>query len=118
MSEGGDDSGREVQRLRRDVDHFTVESAETRRLAAMADRDVSDLRAAFRSQTGLLNALRATQAEHGKTLLEHGQALGGLTLQVGALDAKVTALAQVQAQHTGILNEILRRLPGPSGGAT
>jgi len=123
MSERGDDSSREVQRLRRDVERLTVEASETRRLAAMADRDGADLRGRFQSQRGLLNALRATQAEHGKVLLEHGAALGGLTLQVSALDTKVDTLdtkadglSGILAEHSGILAEILRRLPDPTGG--
>jgi len=144
MSEPGDDTRREVQRLRRDVDRLAVESSETRRLAAMADRDGADLRARFDNQRGLLNALRATQVEHGKTLLEHGEALGGLTLQVAALDAKVDGLdtkvngldtkvngldtkvnglggilaehSGILAEHSGILAEILRRLPDPTSG--
>ena len=118
MSQHGDDSRREVQRLSRDVERLTVESSQPRRLAAMADRDGADLRARFHSQRGLLNALRATQAEHGKVLLEHGEALGGLTLQVSALDAKVDGLDTkvsrldgILAEHGVILNEILRRLP-------
>jgi len=125
MSQHGDDSRREVQRLSRDVERLTVESSQPRRLAAMADRDGAELRARFHSQRGLLNALRATQAEHGKVLLEHGEALGGLTLQVSALDAKVDGLDTkvsrldtkvsrldgILAEHGVILNEILRRLP-------
>jgi hypothetical protein len=120
MSEPGGDLRPEVARLRRDVDRLEAESADTRRLASLADRDVGDVRLALRSQTLLLNALRDTQREHGLTLIEHGEKLGGLTLQVDgldkkvdALDKKVDALAEGQAEHSQILAEILHRLPRP-----
>ena len=57
--------------------------AESRRAAdlfAMVDRDVADLKDAFAAQRHVLQALRDTQLEQGRTLVEHGQALGAIVV--------------------------------------
>lgn len=73
----------EVARLREDA-------TATRTLAGMADRDASEVRGALHAHTQLLNALRETQVEQGRTLVEHGQVLG--------------ALVEGQARHSAMLN--------------
>ncbi len=51
------------------------DSAATRAMAALADRDVAEHRQEMRGHTRVLNALRQTQIEHGETLSEHGRLL-------------------------------------------
>jgi chromosome segregation ATPase len=62
--------------------------AESRRAAdlfAMVDRDVADLKQAFGAQRHVLQALRDTQVEQGRTLVEHGQALGAIVVTLGSM---------------------------------
>jgi predicted TIM-barrel fold metal-dependent hydrolase len=47
---------------------LSVEAASARQLAAMADREVAEIRHTVRAHTRVLNALRETQVEHGATL--------------------------------------------------
>ena len=55
--------------------HLMLDTATTRPMAAMADRDVVEIRQAQRGQTRVLNALRETQVEQGRTLAEHTEIL-------------------------------------------
>jgi chromosome segregation ATPase len=60
------------------VTQLAEDAAATRALAAMADRDVAAFRQEMRGHTRVLNALRETQLEQGRTLHEHGRELGAL----------------------------------------
>jgi hypothetical protein len=60
------------------VTQLAEDAAATRALAAMADRDVAAFRQEMRGHTRVLNALRETQLEQGRTLQEHGRELGAL----------------------------------------
>ena len=74
------------------------ESATTRAIAAMADRDIADFRQEMRGHTRVLNALRQTQIEHGQTLERHS----------GMLDRHTTILDRHSAtldRHTTILDQ-------------
>ncbi len=62
----------------------------------MVDRDVADLKQAFGAQRHVLQALRDTQVEQGRTLVEHGQALGAIVVTLGSMQ-------QTLAEHGRIL---------------
>jgi chromosome segregation ATPase len=67
---------------------LTDGQAESRRAAdlfAMVDRDVADLKQAFGAQRLVLQALRDTQVEQGRTLVEHGQALGAIIVTLESM---------------------------------
>lgn len=94
------------------VAHLTVDSAATRLMAALADRDVADIRQAQRGHTRVLNALRETQVAQGRTLAEHGEILkahsttlashGELLAQQGKLLAQQGKMLGAIIQHLGI----------------
>jgi hypothetical protein len=65
----------EIDELRRRIDALEAEmailreeSAATRVLASMNDRDVAEFRTELRAHRQVLNALRETQVEHGRRL--------------------------------------------------
>ena len=109
----------EVARLRED-------GATTRVIAALADRDVAEIRTNHRATTQVLNALRETQLQQGQTLETIAGAVAGLTTQVAALaegqarhDQALSAQGDRLDQLTSLVTtlaegqaEILRRLPG------
>ncbi len=75
------------------------ETASARALAALADRDVAEIRTELRGHRQVLNALRETQLEQGQKIDEQGQRLdeqgremreGFATLGTGM--AQITAL--------------------------
>ncbi|HEY6795457.1 MAG TPA: hypothetical protein VI248_12340 [Kineosporiaceae bacterium] len=66
----------EVTRLRDDA-------AATRTLAALADRDASEVRSALRAHTPALSALRETQVEQSRTLETIAQAVGTVVAEQG-----------------------------------
>jgi hypothetical protein len=98
-----------VQALEADVTRLREDGVTTRMMAALADRDAAEARTAGRADTGVLQALRDTQIEQGRTL----QTLAGA---VGGLNTQVADLAAGQAELTGAVTEILRRLPPPPAG--
>ncbi|MER6366474.1 hypothetical protein [Kitasatospora sp. NPDC001527] len=107
MSENSMDEVRQrLTALEAEVDRLREESAQTRALAAMADRDTAEMRTALRAHTQVLNALRETQ-------LEQGQAIQGLAQAVGVLVAGQSehsrVLESVVAGQTAILEELRRR---------
>jgi chromosome segregation ATPase len=111
-----------VEALEAEVARLREDGATTRAIAALADRDVAEIRTTHRATTAVLNALRETQLEQGQALQTIAGAVAGLTTQVAGLDAKVSTLAEGQARHEQILTqhgemltEILRRLPAPPG---
>ena len=88
------------------------ESAATRAIAAMADRDVADHRQEMRGHTRVLNALRQTQIEQGETLAEHGRMLSDhtrtLDRQTEMLEQHTRTLdghTEMLEQHTGTLDQ-------------
>lgn len=123
-----------VEALEAEVARLREDGATTRAIAALADRDVAEIRTTHRASTGMLNALRETQLEQGQALQTLAGAVAGLTTQVAGLDAKVTAVAESQARQREVMAtqgqrldqlttlvrdlaegqaEILRRLPAP-----
>ncbi|MGH3901600.1 MAG: hypothetical protein ACRDTA_25770 [Pseudonocardiaceae bacterium] len=60
-------------RLEQEVDRLREETATTRALAALADRDVAEIRTELRGHRQVLNALRETQLEQGQKIDEQGR---------------------------------------------
>jgi hypothetical protein len=86
----------EVTRLREDV-------ASARALAALADRDVAELRTEMRGHHKVLNALRETQLEQGQQIDELRREMrAGFAMQATGM-AQITALLTVIAgpEHGG-----------------
>lgn len=82
------------------------DASEGRRAAglyAMVDRDVADLSAAVRGQTTVLNALRETQIEQGRTLAEQ-------SVKLQTLSERVDDLVSTMAGHSTALDGIARML--------
>jgi chromosome segregation ATPase len=100
------------------VERFGADAAAVRILAGGADRDVSALAARLDAQTQLLQALRETQVEQGRTLAEQGRDIAelktsladtrsemrqGFTEMRGKLDATAAGLDQITALVTRLL---------------
>ena len=97
--------------LRDEVAALRAEAADTRVLAAMADRDASSVRASLNGITRVQNALRETQVEQGRTLRGIAGAVGALVEGQQRLSENQQQLTEGQQRHEEMLTEILRRLP-------
>jgi septum formation inhibitor MinC len=83
-----DEIRQRLDALEAQVNVLTEGQAESRRAAdlfAMVDRDVADLKQAFGAQRHVLQALRDTQVEQGRTLVEHSQALGAIVVTLESM---------------------------------
>ncbi len=96
-----DDLDARLRNVEREVEGLKTENKELRRdvsaarvLAAGADQDVSNMHAAFRAQTMVLNAMRETQLEHGKRIGGLDQRMGGLDQRMDGLDQRMDGLDQ------------------------
>ncbi len=94
-----DDLDARLRNVEREVEGLKTENKELRRdvsaarvLAAGADQDVSNMHAAFRAQTMVLNAMRETQLEHGKRIGGLDQRMGGLDQRMDGLDQRMAGL--------------------------
>ncbi|MGQ0631169.1 MAG: hypothetical protein ACT4P1_09000 [Sporichthyaceae bacterium] len=78
------------------VERAEAAAADTRALAAGQDSEVAGMRAEYRAQRLLLNALRETQAEHGGRLdgidVQLREIRGSLSLVHAGIDHIVTLL--------------------------
>ncbi|MFI9366504.1 hypothetical protein ACIG5E_36450 [Kitasatospora sp. NPDC053057] len=103
-----DDLRARLAALEAEVDRLREESAATRTMAAMADRDSAEVRTSLRAHTQVLNAIREDQ-------IEQRQAVTGLAEAVGALVAgqaqHARMLETLVTGQTAVLEE-LRRLTG------
>jgi septal ring factor EnvC (AmiA/AmiB activator) len=89
-----------IRQLRADLAVVATDAQAARTLAAGADRDVSEVRAELRAHTRVLNALRETQAEQGRTIAE---------LRAGLADLRVEMRAGFAALASG-MGDITRLL--------
>jgi uncharacterized coiled-coil protein SlyX len=117
-----------VTTLEAQVARLQEDGVATRSMAALADREVADVRATDRATRSLLHALRETQVEQGQAITGIAGAVGALATQVDALGAHLGALSgqvadlaegqtrheQTLTQHGQLLAEILSRLPPPA----
>jgi hypothetical protein len=107
-SEGSGDAVSDIDELRNrlvvvedQVARLIDDGAAARAMAAMADRDVAEYRQEMRGHTRVLNALRETQIEHGRTLAQHGQALVTLTAGQAAIMQHLGIPGQGNDERTG-----------------
>ncbi|MGH3811799.1 MAG: hypothetical protein ACRDUV_05005 [Pseudonocardiaceae bacterium] len=91
-----DDLESRFTRLEREVVRLREETAAARALAALADRDVAEIRTELRGHHQVLNALRETQLGQGQKIDEQGREMrvGFATLGTG------------MAQNTSLLTKI------------
>ena len=82
----------QLRALADEVPKMRDEAAATRTLAALADRDVAEVRAMLRAQIFTLSALRETQVEQGATLRQIAETVGVLVAQVDGFTAQVDGL--------------------------
>ena len=83
---------RRLEALEARMDEVADQQAATRRLAVNSDRDVAALQEQRRADVQLMQALRQTQLEHGRTLAEHSKVLGALVSGQVALMQQVGAI--------------------------
>ena len=94
-----DEIRQRLDALEAQVGVLTEGQAESRRAAdlfAMVDRDVADLKQAFGAQRHVLQALRDTQVEQGRTLVEHGQALGAVIVTLESVQETQRSMQESQ----------------------
>jgi hypothetical protein len=113
-----DDVRAEVAALRADVDRLRDDAAGTRVMAAMADRDASEVRTAIRGIVAAQNALRETQLEQGQALAQQGQSLRNIAEATAVLLAGqhhheeiLSSLVTTVTRYDEQFAEILDRLP-------
>jgi chromosome segregation ATPase len=111
----------QVSRLREDV-------ASARALAALADRDVAELRTEMRAHHKVLNALRETQLEQGKQFdelrremhqeisglrQEMHQEIGGMRQEIGGLRQEMREGFAMQSTGMAQITALLTTIAGP-----
>jgi len=94
-----DDLESRFTKLEHEVDRLREEVASARALAALADRDVAELRAEMRGYRQVLNALRETQ-------LEQGQQIDGLRQE---MRQQIDGLRQEMRQEIDGLRQEMRQ---------
>jgi uncharacterized Rmd1/YagE family protein len=72
-------------------------------LFAVVDRDVADLREGFRAQRHVLQALRDTQLEQGRVLVEHGHAIGGIVVTLQNIQDTLAEQGRVLSEQSQVL---------------
>ncbi len=102
-----DDLESRYSRLEHQVSRLREDVASARALAALADRDVAELRTEMRAHHKVLNALRETQLEQGKQIdglrQEMQQELGGLRQEMReGFAMQSTGMAEIIALLTTI----------------
>jgi hypothetical protein len=78
------------------------EQAGSRRAAelfAAVDRDVADVKEAFTAQRHVLQALRDTQLEQGRALVEQGRAIGGIVVTLQTIQETLADHGRTLADH-------------------
>jgi chromosome segregation ATPase len=108
----GEDSVSDIAELRNrlvvvedQVARLIDESAATRAIAAMADRDVADHRQEMRGHTRVLNALRQTQIEQGETLSEQSQTLAEHGRMLSEQGGTLAEHGRMLSEQGGMLSE-------------
>jgi chromosome segregation ATPase len=94
-----DDIRQRLGALEQRVDVLEDGHADDRRAAelfAVVDRDVADLKEAFSAQRHVLQALRETQLEQGRALVDQGRAIGGVIVTLQSIQQSQEAMQQTQ----------------------
>jgi len=95
-----------VTALETRVDTLTTEVRHATDLGVTASREALTARAAHQQNIELLNALRMTQAEHGRTLAEHSQTLAEHTQTLAEHTQTLAEHGRTLAEHTGRFDSI------------
>ncbi|MGH3766220.1 MAG: hypothetical protein ACRDS0_12270 [Pseudonocardiaceae bacterium] len=115
-----DDLEARFSRLEHEVTLLREDVASARALAALADRDVAELRTEMRAHHKVLNALRETQLEQGQQIddlrLEMRQEVGGLRQEVGGLGREMREGFAVQSTGMAQITALLTMIAGPERG--
>ncbi|MGH4010530.1 MAG: hypothetical protein ACRDTH_20630 [Pseudonocardiaceae bacterium] len=98
-----DDLESRFTRLEHEVARLREETAAARALAALADRDVAEIRTELRGHHQVLNALRETQLEQGQKIDEQGRRLDE---QIREMREGFATLGTGMAQITSLLTMI------------
>ena len=107
-----DDLRERLAALEAEVDRLREESAATRTMAAMADRDSAEVRTSLRGHTQVLNAIREDQVAQRQSIAQLAEAVGALVAgqveHTRILEAHSSTLEQLIAGQTAILEELRR----------
>ncbi|MFE2412295.1 MULTISPECIES: hypothetical protein [Kitasatospora] len=105
MSDSDGDLRARLAALEAEVDRLREESAATRTMAAMADRDSAEVRTSLRGHTQVLNAIREDQVAQRDALVAQGRTLERLAEAVGALAAGQAEQSRLLESHSRSLEE-------------
>lgn len=108
-----DDLESRFTKLEYEVDRPREDVASARALAALADRDVAEIRTEMRGYRQVLNALRETQLEHGQQISEQGQQIGELRHEMSELDRRMRAGFAMQADGMAHITALLTKIADP-----
>ncbi|MGW2255184.1 hypothetical protein ACWCXH_34110 [Kitasatospora sp. NPDC001660] len=86
-----------------ELDRLREESAATRTMAAMADRDSAEVRSSLRGHTQVLNAIREDQIEQRQAMTRLAEAVGVLVAGQGEQARVLAEHGKALAEHTRIL---------------
>ena len=106
----------EIEQIRAEVAELRSDSAHTRTLAAMADRDAADVRVVLRAHTQSLGALRQTQVEQDTTLRGIAEAVGALAAGQSRHEQLLQAVAAGQQRHDQVLEQLAGAVTGLAAG--
>ncbi|MDQ3760618.1 MAG: hypothetical protein M3460_02660 [Actinomycetota bacterium] len=92
------------------MDRLREEVAAARALAALADRDVAELRTEMRAHRQVLNALRETQLEQGQQIDELRQEM---RQEIGELRREMREGFAIQSTGMAQITALLTTIAGP-----
>jgi chromosome segregation ATPase len=100
-----DDLESRFSRLEHQVSRLREDVASARALAALADRDVAELRTEMRAHHKVLNALRETQLEQGKQFDELRREMH---LEISGMHQEISGMRQEMHQEIGGMRQEMR----------
>jgi hypothetical protein len=104
----------EQVQLEERVTKLELEMAEVRYVATKADKDVADFKTVLVGHTGVINAIRDDQVEHGKQLARVEKEMHAGFARMDENFAKVEdKFAQLREGQEQITDLLTRRLGGP-----
>ncbi|MQS17502.1 hypothetical protein F7Q99_36285 [Streptomyces kaniharaensis] len=105
-----DDLRARLAAVEAELDRLREESAATRTMAAMADRDSAEVRSSLRGHTQVLNAIREDQLEQRRATAQLAEAVGVLVAGQGEQTRVLAEHGAALAEHTRILESQGRAL--------
>lgn len=110
-----DDLESRFSRLEHEVTLLREDVASSRALAALADRDVAELRTEMRAHHKVLNALRETQLEQGQQIDDLRQEM---RQEIGGLRQEMREGFAVQSIGMAQITALLTTIAGPEQGGS